>query len=413
MESPPSKRIGVLALSFLYPNQSDPDYGVFVRNRLRALHRLCDVTVIAPIQWYPVVSFFMELNAKSKVPFHTATDGFSVYHPRFATIPRFLKFVEAITFWFAVHRTLHLIPRERALELDVVEVHWTYPDVVAGYFVARARHKKFLVTIRGHEAFYAKEWSVRRLLVAFFLRRADFVIALSEDLQREVVRLGVDWRKTAVVLNGVDSDTFSPLDTMESRKQLGLSLSRRVIVSVGRVTEGKGHQHLVRMMAMLEKDLNADLYIIGGTNAEDDFTSVLRKLISDYGLQSVHLVEKVDHARLPAWYSAADLFCLASKSEGCPNAVLEALACGTPVVATNVGSVSTFVKNGKNGLVVNPAELENFAEYVGSALRTSWDRHAIAQDMRTMDWMSCASNLQAIYSRVLNQTPIQVADGSL
>lgn len=394
-------RHNVLVLSYLFPNRAQSDYGVFVLNRLKAVAELCNVRVIAPVQWYPLIDRVRSSLRGTRIPIREVIGGLDVYHPRFPVIPRFLKWIDAISYlWAAVEITRTLLRRE-VFAFDIVDVHWTYPDVVAGYFLARNRGTKWVVTVRGHEALYQEERSIRRWLVAQFLRRADFVVTLSAELQDKVIALGVQPAKTQVVLNGVDLAHFHRMDRDMCREQLGLTREKRIIVSVGRVTEGKGHQELVRMMRAVGTAEEVELFIIGGVNPEGDFTRTLTDLIAELGLNNVHIVDKVDHKQLPKWYCAADLFCLATKREGCPNVVLEALACGTPVVVTDVGAVREIVADGKNGYVIDLAHLSSLADVVRKALDKAWSRNGIAEDMVNWGWAACAQQVVGVYRKAI------------
>jgi glycosyltransferase involved in cell wall biosynthesis len=169
---------------------------------------------------------------------------------------------------------------------------------------------------------------------------------------------------------------------------------------VGRFTKAKGHHELIRIMPGLSGDSEVDLYIVGGVNPERDFSQVLRERIAELGLDNVHLIEGVDHERLPLWYGAADIFCLASKSEGCPNVVLEALACGTPVVATDVGAVKKVIVNGENGYLIGQSELASLERIVRLALGREWDRRSIAAGMESWGWAACAEKVVEIYREI-------------
>lgn len=396
-------RYNILALSYLFPNRVHPTYGVFVYNRLRAVQQFCNIKVIAPIQWYPLMHFIRGTLWGTHIPFRDEIDGFEIYHPRFAVIPRYLKGIDAITFFWAVRTVVGKLEKG-GFNFDLIDVHWTYPDIVAGYLLARKAGKKFIVTVRGHEALYQEERTLRRWLVAFFLRRADMVVTLSAELRDKVVGLGVDPDKVRIVLNGVDLSCFHPLDSVACRRQLGLPIDKKILLSVGRLTEGKGHQELIRIMPEISKMEGTELYIIGGVNPEDDFSQVLRTMISELKLSNVHLVDKVAHEMLPIWYNAANLFCLATKREGCPNALLEALACGTPVVVTDVGAVGALVVHGENGFLAHPEQNSSLAEIISSSLNRNWDRERIAALMNEWDWSKCAQQVVEIYGQCLNKT---------
>lgn len=394
-------RLNILALSYLFPNRVQPDYGIFVLNRLRAVSQWCNVKVIAPVQWYPLIHRLRRRFWSGKVPERERQGDIDVFHPRFAVIPRYMKWLDALTFLWSTQRVAREL-RDAAFEYDLIDVHWTYPDIVAGWFLARRSGRKYVVTVRGHEALYDTEITIRRWLVALFLRRADYVVTLSSELRDKVIALGVAPERARVVLNGVDLSGFNYKDQRESRAQLGLDPQKRIIISVGRLTSGKGHDVLVRMMPMLAKTHDVELYIVGGVNPEDDFGHVLKKMIADLGLTAtVHLVDKVPHEKLALWYGAADLFCLATRGEGCPNVVLEALACGTPVVITRVGAVDELIEPGVNGLLIEPQAISSFGAEVQRGLEQPWDRRQIAERMTRWGWSACAEQVLSVYRAAL------------
>lgn len=388
----------VLALSYLFPNRAQPGYGVFVLHRLKAVQAHCRIKVVAPVQWYPFIHRLRGDFWSAEIPRKEEIQGLDTRHPRFAVIPRYFKWFDAISFWWAASRAERRLRSEEGFAFDLVDAHWTYPDVVAAYYLARSRGKKFAVTIRGHEALYLEENTIRRKLVAHFLRKADRVVALSEELKRCVIELGVDPERVRVVLNGVDISVFRSLDRAQCRRELDLPAGKRIALSVGRLTAGKGHQDLIRALPELLGRHDVHLYIIGGVNPEEDFQHVLRNLINELGLaERVHLLDGVPQDKLPLWYNAADLFCLATRREGCPNVVLEALACGAPVVVNDVGAVSEIVTPDRNGILVPPDQPAAWAEKLNRALTHEWDRAAIAQDMQRWGWARCAEQVRHIY----------------
>jgi teichuronic acid biosynthesis glycosyltransferase TuaC len=395
-------RINVLALSYLFPSSANRAYGIFVLNRLVAVSRIANVRVIAPVQWYPFMRLLRPSFWGSKVPREENISGLPTLHPRFAVIPRFMKWLDAITFLLAAGASARRWTRA-GFSFDLIDVHWTYPDLVAGYHLAKRYGTGMVVTVRGHEALYEDERTVRRWLVRRYLRRANLVVTLSDELRDRVVALGVDRKRVLTILNGVDRGTFSFADKLDSRRALGLPTEERILVSVGRLTEGKGHHHLIRMLPVLAQRGPIRLYLIGGVNAESDYGTVLRKLVSDLALTNVHFIDRVPHDDLRLWYGAADLFCLATRSEGCPNVVLEALSCGTPVVVTDVGAIDAIVRSGVNGLLVPRNEAGAIGATVAAALEHSWDRERISADMDQWGWESCADQVVQCYRAVMDE----------
>ena len=395
-------RLNILALSFLFPNAARPSYGVFVLNRLKALEENVHFKVIAPVQWYPLINYFLRVQRReTTVPLRETIDCIDVHHPRFFVIPRFLKWFDAFSFFWAAQSIVSKLKREESFHFDLVDVHWTYPDILAGYLLARKYRKKFVVTIRGREALYEGERTLRRWMLVRLLRRADFVVTLSDELKDLVMRLGVAANRVQTILNGVDLSRFQPVTREVCRRRLGLDAHRKIIISVGAIIEGKGHHELIKIMPSLTRAGDVELYIIGGLVPGEDFSLVLREMIAAKQLSNVHIVDKVSHSQLVDWYNAADVFCLASKGEGCPNVVLEALACGVPVVATNVGAIEKFVTPGENGFLVSNGDLGSLERVVTEALARDWNRNEIASGMNTRGWSSCAEEVISMYRAVL------------
>lgn len=389
----------VLALSYLFPNPAQPDYGIFVYNRLRAVQEYCEVKVIAPLQRYPFRSILRpELAAKQTIGSKDNMGGLETWYPRFLVIPRYLKFLDALSYYLAVKPVVKKMLQD-GFTFDVIDTHWTYPDILAAYLLSRQYRKPFIVTVRGREALYFGERGGRKLILGWCLRRADAVVALSSELADLVVDIGVERHRVRVVLNGVDTENFQPLDRAEARRKLNLPQDKKILLAVGRLTEAKGHQHIIQALPSLASVHNVELHIIGGINPESDYSVKLKELVAKLGLRNVFFHNGMPHDQLLYWYNAADLFCLASHGEGCPNVVLEAMACGTPVIVTNVGAVKDMVGDQRYGVIVD--NCDTFGNYLVLALSTQWDRQAIAERMKGMSWHGCAKQVMGLYNEVV------------
>jgi glycosyltransferase involved in cell wall biosynthesis len=392
-------KLKVLALSYLFPNPVQTSYGIFVYNRIQALQTLSDVRIIAPLQWYPFRdSLRPALAGLGHIGKKAAVGTMVVHYPRFPVIPRYLKWFDAISYFLAVRPVVRRLWKE-GFAFDLVDVHWTYPDILAGYLLARGAGKPFVVTIRGHEALYLAENDARTLLLHAILRMADGVITLSSELAALVSDIGVAPERIRVVLLGVDVGNFRPGSRAEARRSLNLPQDRKIILSVGRLTEAKGHQHIIGALPLLAHGDQVELHIIGGINPESDFSADLRELIGKLRLDNVHIHGDIPHGELERWYNASDLFWLASHGEGCPNVVLEALACGTPVVVTNVGAVRELVEHGTDGYIVDDAG--DIPAALSRGLSVPWDRKRIAGKMADMSWQSCARKVLDVYHETL------------
>src|SRR5262249_9158798 len=148
-----------------------------------------------------------------------------------------------------------------------------------------------------------------------------------------------------VIANGVDGSRFAPRDRDECRKELGLPLTGRLLVSVGHLSPRKGfHRVLAVLPELLREFPDLTFAVVGGTEDGFGYDAELRKVADKHGVSGhVLFAGPRPPAEVALFLGAADLFVLASAREGCPNAVWEAMACGRPVVATRVGEVDRMV----------------------------------------------------------------------
>ena len=167
---------------------------------------------------------------------------------------------------------------------------------------------------------------------------------------------------------------------------------------MGHLVERKGFHHLVRALPrILETHDDVHLAIVGGPGEEGDFSTALEAAIAETGVADrVRLVGAAGPDVLALWYSAADVFCLASAKEGRPNVVIEALACGTPVVATRVWGTPELIPDESIGLLVDDVSPEPLGDALTDALSRSWDRGVVAAAVEHLDWRSTAERIEEI-----------------
>jgi len=160
---------------------------------------------------------------------------------------------------------------------------------------------------------------------------------------------------------------------------------KRVILSVGNLKPVKGFDLLIKAFkAVLTESRDKDLYLV--IAGDGPLRRALERLISSLDLdEHVRLAGSVPNHELHLWYSAADIFCLASRHEGWPNVLLEALACGTPVVATAVGGIPEIIRSDTLGLLTRRSE-EDLARTISRALRTSWQPSTLVRYAASRGW---------------------------
>jgi teichuronic acid biosynthesis glycosyltransferase TuaC len=267
-----------------------------------------------------------------------------------------------------------LKPRLDKLPYDLLLNYWLYPDGYASVQIAKDQRKPVVVGSRGSDLRRITD-PITRWYVRKTVREADRVLTVSEELRQQAIAMGAGPAKVRTVLNGCDPTVFSYGSMKDAREQLGLPGQLRIILFVGWLAPSKGTVVLLNAFAQLAaQDPNLRLMFIGEGDVEH-----IKALARTADIEpQVRLLGACSGSTVAAWMRAADVLCLPSYSEGCPNVVLEATAVGCPVVASNVGGIPEVV-NPKTGLLVEDHEPGTLAAALRQALAGSWNREDISR----------------------------------
>ncbi len=391
----------VLVLSSVFPNAKEPNLGVFVRERVRRVARHCHLEVVAPVPWFPGNRLIRGSDYVG-IPRREEQDGVRVYHPRFLSVPRYLKCLDGLL--YAASLLPVLLRLRRTFPFDLIDAHFTYPDGLAGTLLGKVFGCPVVITLRGSLMRLAT-YRTHRSQLRFALASAARVLSVSESLKRAAVGLGIPPEKIRVIPNGVDTMRFRPMDRAAARRALGLPLGRTILLSVGGVLQGKGQHRIVALLPRLLRRRPDLLYaVVGGERRGDPTLGLMQRLIADHGLQGhVLLAGRRPHEEIPWWFAAADLFCLATRSEGWSNVLLEAMACGRPVVSTRVGGNPEIVTDEGLGLLVPPADDDALERAILSGLDRRWDEEALAAHARAHSWETAAATVVEEFQRFVSQ----------
>lgn len=391
----------MLVLSSVFPNAAQPTFGVFVRARAAEVARHSEVAVMAPVAWFPFNRLFRGCE-RTDIPRFERQDGLPVHHPRFFSVPGVLKFLDGLFYFLSLVPAVRRLRRE--FPFDVIDAHFAYPDGVAACLLGRLFRCPVTVTLRGTIVPLSR-YRLRRRQIVWTLRRADGVIAVSQSLKDVAVSLGIAPEKIRVIPNGIDAAAFRPRPGAEARRALGLPADRTIVVSVGSLSPRKGHQRVIEALPDVSAKHPDVLYVVvGGPGVEGDTGPLLTRMIREQGLaEHVRLAGARPHSEIPDWLSAADVFCLASSNEGRANVLLEALACGVPVVATRVGGHAEVVRDAHNGFLVEVGDRDGLARALVAAMETDWDRASIAEEWREQTWARTAADVLDEFRTVLGK----------
>ena len=234
-------------------------------------------------------------------------------------------------------------------------------------------------------------------------------IVVSTDKEKDdLVRLyGAPGDRINVVPAGVDLDAFRPMDQEKAREKLGISDSR-VILSVGRIEPLKGLDLLITAVAKMRDLDGTRVVIVGGDLEHDPEVNELRQLASDLGVaEAVTFTGAKPQNELPDYYNAADVLVMPSYYESFGLVALEAMACGTPVIASRVGGPSSFIDHEVNGYLIPWRLPDVYAEKLDLILSDSALRERLGAEAKakaqTMGWGEVAARMEDVFSRIIEE----------
>jgi teichuronic acid biosynthesis glycosyltransferase TuaC len=392
--------IKILTLSTLYPNEEMPYQGTFVEGRLLELVRGRKVAafVVAPVPWFPWKGrTFGRYAAFARVPSQEQRHGLTVRHPRYPVIPKCGMTLAPYLMYEALKSHVGRILR-RDFPFDLIDAHYFYPDGVAAALLGRSLRRPVVITARGTDINLISRYRMARRWIRWAAQRAAGVVAVSEALRDRLIELGVPGSRIEVLRNGVDLDLFAPRDRQAAREALGLNPGGPILTSVGWLVPRKGHDLAIRATALLPE---ATLLIVG--EGEEDVA--LRRLAQALGLAGrVRFLGSIPQKRLADVYNAADVLVLASIREGLPNVVLEALACGTPVVATAVWGTPEIVAAPVAGRLVTDRTPETLARAIRDLLADAPARAAVRAYAERFDWGPTTAGQLRLFRSILGRS---------
>ncbi len=370
------------------PTPATPGAGVFVLRRLEAMAEVSTVHILQPVPCLPPLR---RLPPWARTP-SREIHGRTIHHARMLYLPGLLKSLDGRWLEHAILPALREWHRQR--RIDAVDAHFGYPDGVGCVRAARRMGLPVFVTIRGFEVDRMESPGIGKQIVSA-LTSANGCISVSHSLREKMIAHGVPADRIVVIPNAVDREIFQPGDRHAARLALSVPLGERLVVSVGHLVSLKRHDVVLRAIAMLRgRGRAVHLAIVGGTDYEPECPEALRRLAVDLDIAAhVNFVGAVEPVSVANWLRAADVFALGTRREGCCNAILEALASGTPVVTTPVGDNPHFVKDGVNGALVPVGDDEAMADAIERSLAHSWDHGLISMRLDVGGWPDVGRNV--------------------
>jgi glycosyltransferase involved in cell wall biosynthesis len=397
------KPLKVLTFSTLFPSSVRPSHGIFVETRLRELMKSGRVEsrVIAPVPWFPSADPRWGDYAKfAATPAREQRNGIDVLHPRYLLLPKVGMTSAPLTLALGARAAVQKLLDE-GFDFDLIDAHYYYPDGVAAALLAQWFGKPLTITARGTDLNLIPQYPLPRRMIEWAARRAAGSIGVCAALMDVLRGWGHDPAKLHTLRNGVDLERFRPLPQGQVRAELGVG-GEPLLLSVGHLIERKGHHVAIEALAKLAKARpDARLVIIG----EGEERAALTALAARLGVaDKVRLTGSLPNTELLKWYSAADVLLLCSSREGWANVLLESMACGTPVVATDIWGTPEVVAAPEAGLLVAERTGAAFAAGVEALLTGGVDRAATRRYAEGFSWQATTDGQLDLFSTIKGAT---------
>ncbi len=387
--------IKVLTFTTLYPNSIQENHGIFVENRLRHLiaSGQVDARVIAPVPWFPLRSqAFGRYSDFAQVPRKETRKGVDALHPRYPVIPKIGMTLAPLLLYQATRSTIRRVIAA-GFDFDLIDAHYFYPDGVAAVLLGRYFKKPVVVTARGTDINLIPRHTLPRQMIRWAANKAAGLVTVCEALKRELVNLGVEPERIQVLRNGVDLSVFRPVDRDSAREQLGLQ--GPTILTVANLVQLKGHNLIIEALSELPE---ITLLIAG----EGPNRAALEQLAQDLEVDDrVRFLGTIPHERMCEVYNAADVLVLASEHEGWPNVLLEAMACGTPALASSVGGIPEVIRSPAAGLLLTDRSPQTIADSIKTLLREPPARAETRAYAEGFDWSQATQGQVDLFREIL------------
>jgi glycosyltransferase involved in cell wall biosynthesis len=382
-------RMKILMLTRLFPSKAFPAFGTFCLERAKALAVEHDVRVIVPTPFFPEW-----LPGKDEWKKWTRVENtgivendISVVYPRYLSIPGTATWFQGVAMAKSVRKALNTsIPDWRP---DVVDGHFAFPDGYAAVRLAQSIGTPAVVTCHGSDLRQYPDIPIAGAMTRWTMRNADRVVSVSTDLMRRSIELGCPKERAVFLNNGVDPSKFTVQEKSACRNKLGLPTERKIGVCVGSLIDVKDQSLLLRSLAEIRKGGHEVpmLVLVGdGPNR----LSLIEESISLGLAQDVIFAGQKTHQEVAEWMGAADWLLLSSRSEGWATVYFEAMACGRPVITSNVSSALDAISKADYGQVVEPRDAASFAMAIRQAMRKSYDSSVIRNYAESHTWKKWA-----------------------
>lgn len=388
---PDKTKKNILVITRWFPNINEPVKTIFVKNTLdaQAKNTKYKYILISPIPFFPKIKLpFIEEKYRnySLLEYCEQCENYKVYRPRYLKLPHPLT---ANIEWYGYLRAVLRVIKKENLQFSLIHSHGLYPD---GYVAVKiGEYFGVPVVIHLHDSYFKEIHKTYSQKIDNIMSYCERVITVSEFQKRNIVEIYNNYeKKICTIYNGVDINNFN--GTHYERKE------KDKLIFVGNLIDVKGVDILIHALNLLKDDISISCDIYGDGKNKEKYQDMVDKL--DIG-KWVKFKGWIDHDILPKLFQKYSFLVLPSRYETFGIVLIEAMACGIPVIATRVGAVSEIVSSEDVGILVEPDSPELLAEGIKNAINKDWNRELISNYAKKFSIEKTAREIEKVYDEIL------------
>jgi teichuronic acid biosynthesis glycosyltransferase TuaC len=383
------RRLRIAVITSLFPTAAEPYRAAAIWSTLRELKVYADLDVYCPLAKYPAGLRPKDFRYHPQ-PADTREYSVAAQTVEYSAIPLLSRMFNGYSIYRSVRRAM------AAKKPDLILGYYIYPEGYAALRLGQELNIPVVVSARGSDLRKVDASPGVQRKTAEAVKRSAAVLCVSTDLANIAQNFGAPAARVHTVRNGIDSSVFRFIEQSEARRDLGIPAGERLVLFVGWLSALKGTPQLIEAVHMLNRSHGPwRLALVGEGKLETN----LRQMIVKLGIEDrVQFLGSLGAPQIATWLNSSDLLCLPSESEGCPNVIVEALSCGTPVVATNVGGIPELVDE-RCGVLISSNRPDAIAEGLRKAFSMPWNRAGISAS-HSRSWSRVAEETYRIFETI-------------
>jgi glycosyltransferase involved in cell wall biosynthesis len=313
--------------------------------------------------------------------------------------------------FFSIASIINLVKECRKMDAQIIHAHWVLPNGFAAAIASKLLGIPFIISLHGSDIFTASKNFIFRAVAKWTFQQSSFVTACSQELCDKAKQINKNIN-IEVIPWGADPERFKPIDNRdEVREKYGWSSDEIIISTLGRMVHKKGFSQLLDIVPSLISDTQKIQIVIGGSGPLEN---ELKEKAVQMGISEVvSFPGRVPWDEVPRFLAASDIFVLPSQRDkagnldGLPTVLLEAMACGLPCVASDVGGVSLVIESGKNGYLIAPDATVELIEGLRTLIEDKKTRKQFSHEARKsvverFNWENVGKKFEAICQESIN-----------